>query len=50
MIFILTQDFKLLSEQLTAPKVVEIFVKVGASVPDIYGVNLELEVCMENKT
>ncbi|KAF2976715.1 hypothetical protein EK904_009242, partial [Melospiza melodia maxima] len=35
-------DFKLLSEQLTAPIVLEILVKVGASVPDIYGVNLEL--------
>ncbi|XP_058671751.1 radial spoke head 10 homolog B-like [Ammospiza nelsoni] len=37
-------DFKLLSEQLTAPIVLEILVKVGASVPDIYGVNLELEM------
>ncbi|XP_066417348.1 radial spoke head 10 homolog B-like isoform X3 [Molothrus aeneus] len=37
-------DFKLLSEQLTAPRVLEIFVKVGASVPGIYGVNLELEM------
>uniref|UniRef100_A0A8C3MBL9 Uncharacterized protein n=1 Tax=Geospiza parvula TaxID=87175 RepID=A0A8C3MBL9_GEOPR len=30
-------DFKLLSERLTAPRVLEIFVKVGASVPDIDG-------------
>ncbi|XP_036248066.1 radial spoke head 10 homolog B-like isoform X1 [Molothrus ater] len=37
-------DFKLLSEQLTAPRVLEIFVKVGASVPGIYGVSLELEM------
>uniref|UniRef100_A0A8U7MSF5 Uncharacterized protein n=1 Tax=Corvus moneduloides TaxID=1196302 RepID=A0A8U7MSF5_CORMO len=40
-------DFKLLSEQLTASRVVGIFVKVGASLPDITGVNLDLEVCME---
>ncbi|XP_059717436.1 radial spoke head 10 homolog B-like [Haemorhous mexicanus] len=37
-------DFKLLSEQLTAPRVLGIFVKVGASVPGIHGVNLELEM------
>ncbi|XP_030814092.1 radial spoke head 10 homolog B2-like [Camarhynchus parvulus] len=37
-------DFKLLSERLTAPRVLEIFVKVGASVPDIDGINLELEM------
>ncbi|XP_038007533.1 radial spoke head 10 homolog B-like [Motacilla alba alba] len=37
-------DFKLLSEQLTAPRVLGIFVKVGASLPGIHGVNLELEM------
>ncbi|NXT12448.1 R10B2 protein, partial [Prunella fulvescens] len=37
-------DFKLLSEQLTAPRVLGIFVKVGASLPAIHGVNLELEM------
>ncbi|XP_056359745.1 radial spoke head 10 homolog B [Oenanthe melanoleuca] len=37
-------DFKLLSEQLTAPRVLGIFVKVGASLPSIRGVNLELEM------
>ncbi|XP_014108201.1 PREDICTED: radial spoke head 10 homolog B [Pseudopodoces humilis] len=37
-------DFKLLSEQLTAPRVLGIFVKVGASLPSIHGVNLELEM------
>ncbi|CAN8191909.1 unnamed protein product [Coccothraustes coccothraustes] len=37
-------DFKLLSEQLTAPRVLGIFVKVGASIPGIHGFNLELEM------
>ncbi|XP_063270148.1 radial spoke head 10 homolog B-like isoform X2 [Prinia subflava] len=37
-------DFKLLSEELTAPRVVGIFVKVGASVPGVHGVNLELQM------
>ncbi|XP_039588275.1 radial spoke head 10 homolog B-like [Passer montanus] len=37
-------DFKLLSEQLTAARVLGIFVKVGASLPAIHGVNLELEM------
>ncbi|NXV06421.1 RS10B protein, partial [Cettia cetti] len=37
-------DFKLLSEELTAPRVVGIFVKVGAIVPGIHGLNLELEM------
>ncbi|KAM7038646.1 radial spoke head 10 homolog B isoform 1-T2 [Acridotheres tristis] len=37
-------DFKLLSEQLTAARVLGIFVKVGASLPDIHGDNLELEM------
>ncbi|NWI38086.1 R10B2 protein, partial [Picathartes gymnocephalus] len=37
-------DFKLLSEQLTASRVLGIFVKVGASLPGIHGVNLELEM------
>uniref|UniRef100_A0A8C3QYU1 Radial spoke head 10 homolog B2 n=1 Tax=Cyanoderma ruficeps TaxID=181631 RepID=A0A8C3QYU1_9PASS len=42
-------DFKLLSEELTAPRVLGIFVKVGAFVPGIHGINLELEVCIEKK-
>ncbi|NXT68819.1 R10B2 protein, partial [Chaetops frenatus] len=37
-------DFKLLSEQLTASRVLGIFVEVGASLPGIHGVNLELEM------
>ncbi|XP_053813088.1 radial spoke head 10 homolog B-like isoform X2 [Vidua chalybeata] len=37
-------DLKLLSEQLTAPRVLGIFVKVGVSLPGIHGVNLELEM------
>ncbi|KAM4765211.1 radial spoke head 10 homolog B [Cyanocitta cristata] len=37
-------DFKLLNEQLTASRVVGIFVKVGASLPHISGVNLDLEM------
>ncbi|NXB69874.1 R10B2 protein, partial [Donacobius atricapilla] len=37
-------DFKLLSKELTAPRVLGIFVKVGASLPGIRGVNLELEM------
>ncbi|NWV43038.1 R10B2 protein, partial [Grantiella picta] len=37
-------DFKLLSEQLTAPRLVEIFVRVGCCVPDVSGVNLDLEM------
>ncbi|XP_062359387.1 radial spoke head 10 homolog B-like [Cinclus cinclus] len=37
-------DLKLLSEQLTAPRVLEIFVKIGASLPGIHGINLELEM------
>ncbi|NWX36053.1 R10B2 protein, partial [Notiomystis cincta] len=37
-------NFKLLSEQLTAPRVLGIFIKVGASLPGIHGVNLDLEM------
>ncbi|NXY62502.1 R10B2 protein, partial [Callaeas wilsoni] len=37
-------DFKLLSEQLTASRVLGIFVKVGASLPGVRGVNLDLEM------
>ncbi|KAM4892236.1 radial spoke head 10 homolog B [Sylvia borin] len=37
-------DFKLLSEELTAPRVLGIFVKVGAFLPGIHGINLELEM------
>ncbi|XP_039935141.1 radial spoke head 10 homolog B-like [Hirundo rustica] len=37
-------DFKLLSEELTAPRVLGIFVKVGAFVPGIHDVNFELEM------
>ncbi|NXY29690.1 R10B2 protein, partial [Pomatorhinus ruficollis] len=37
-------DFKLLSEELTAPRVLGIFVKVGAYLPGIHGINLELEM------
>ncbi|XP_066053860.1 radial spoke head 10 homolog B-like [Chamaea fasciata] len=37
-------DFKLLSEELTTPRVLGIFVKVGAYLPGIHGNNLELEM------
>ncbi|NXC54242.1 R10B2 protein, partial [Aleadryas rufinucha] len=37
-------DFKLISEQLTASRVVGIFVKVGACLPRITGINLDMEM------
>ncbi|XP_032929947.1 radial spoke head 10 homolog B2-like isoform X2 [Catharus ustulatus] len=37
-------DLKLLNEQLTASRVLGIFVKIGASLPGIHGVNLDLEM------
>uniref|UniRef100_A0A8C0BDZ2 R10B2 protein n=1 Tax=Buteo japonicus TaxID=224669 RepID=A0A8C0BDZ2_9AVES len=40
-------DFKLLSKQLTASKLVEILVKDGPSLHDSSSTNLELEVCMK---
>lgn len=43
----LTQDFKLLSKQLTASKLVEILVKDGPSLHDSSSTNLEPEVCMK---
>lgn len=46
-IFTLTQDFKLLSKQLTASKLVEILVKDGPSLHDSSSTNLEPEVCMK---